>query len=569
MERSSERGSFDELVAGISAEERKFLLAKLNQNREKELPLLQPIREEIDNFTLDIKLNHESLLYKFILWLRTLFTKKPKLELYNNDLIGNLARKINREHPGIVDVGNGLLQSLFYEKIKELKYVADFFSPYIAMMNDAQGKFYVFLGAFLAPTITTMINSEVDPYQIPFEREATNELRASLLRRLDAILKDINPNEKTKLYDAVRTLHWLKSFCFLSYTHFITQFTAIISENYTCPFSNAQIDFPGFASVLCNARSVSNEALEALFLFPQRNGGAAVELDGETENSVNQFLSKAATNISMIQMFISTVPMANLGKVVFSDFDWQVSEPGGAEDWFIKFKEEWKCVFDARWSSWLRDRKKAQLAQVLNEKFGLEKFPELTYRPWTRLWGGMPFACEMTAGFLEWFALNEYQTTIQILNALILEGVFLNNENRAELSEGINLFSDVNQDVLDFHASLSPAGSIGSVFQKQIDEHVRTIKGQSLINTIIVNAEASVRSWEAKFCESVRTIERVLHGIMDEERTKDYEGLQNYMTLKGRGNREFRDKLAAAREKINECRQILGEIEPLDMAKNR
>ena len=51
MERSSERGSFDELVAGISAEERKFLLAKLNQNREKELPLLQPMREEIDNFT--------------------------------------------------------------------------------------------------------------------------------------------------------------------------------------------------------------------------------------------------------------------------------------------------------------------------------------------------------------------------------------------------------------------------------------------------------------------------------------------------------------------------------------
>lgn len=567
MERSSERGSFDELVAGISAEERKFLLAKLNQNREKELPLLQPMREEVDSFTLDLKLNHESLFYKFILWLRTVFTKRPKLELYNNDLIGNLARKINRDHPGIVDMGNGLLQSLFYEKIKELKHVSEFFSPYITMMNDEQGKFYVFLGAFLAPTITTMINSEVDPYQIPFEREATNELRASLLRRLDAILKEINPNEKAKLYDAVRTLHWLKNFCSLTYTHFISQFTAIISENYTCPFSNAQVDFPGFASVLCNAKSVSNEALEALFLFPQRNGGAAVELDGETENSVNQFLSKAATNISMIQMFISTVPMANLGKIVFSDFDWQVSEPSGAEDWFVKFKEEWKCVFDARWGSWLRDRKKAQLAQVLNEKFGLEKFPELAHRPWTKLWGGMPFACEMTAGFLEWFALNEYPTVIQIFNVLILEGVFVNNENRAELSEGMNLFSDVNQDVIDFSSSLSPAGSIGTVFQKQIDEHVRSIKGQSLINTVIVNAEASVRSWEAKFCEAVRTIERVLHGIMDEERTKDYDGLQNYMTLKGRGNREFRDNLANAREKINECRQILGEIEPLDMAK--
>ena len=82
--------SFDELVAGISAEERKFLLAKINQNREEALPILQPLREDVDEFTLDIKLRSESILYKFFLWLRSLITHTQKIELYNQDLIGTI-----------------------------------------------------------------------------------------------------------------------------------------------------------------------------------------------------------------------------------------------------------------------------------------------------------------------------------------------------------------------------------------------------------------------------------------------------------------------------------------------
>ena len=87
---------------------------------------------------------------------------------------------------------------------------------------------------------------------------------------------------------------------------------------------------------------------------------------------MREYLSKAASNISMIQMFISTVPMSALGKVVYGDYDWKVEETGGGEDWFMKYKEEWKVFFDARWAAWLRDRKKAQLTGVLKDKFDLD-----------------------------------------------------------------------------------------------------------------------------------------------------------------------------------------------------
>lgn len=568
MNDDQHRGSFDELVAGISSDERKYLLAKINQNREHSFPLVQPAREETDGFTLDIKLNSESFLYKLFLWIRSLISKKHKLEIYNDDLIRTLARKINKNHPGIVDMQNGLILSLFYEKLKELKNAADFFKPYFNIFNENPGKFYVFMSTFIAPEIASSINAEADPYSVPFEKEGTKEVRSSLLKKLEGILKDIPQKSRAVMYDAVKSLNWLKRFSELPYTHFLAQFTAIVSENYTCPFTNAQTDFNALANVLSDARSIPNEALEALFLFPQRKGGATVELDQDTEKSMREFLSKSAAGISMVQMFISTVPFFALGKVIFSDYDWQIETFGGAEDWFVKFKEEWKIVFDERWESWLRDRKKSQLADVLMEKFGILSFPELPYRPWTNLWGGVPFRCEMTGGFLYWFATVKYEEVMGVLNVLVLEGVFLNNDNRAEFSEAMNKFAEINHQVQLFGESLNEKGSVGSVFAKLIADHVRTLKGQNMVNSIILNAETSIRGWESSFCDCCRTIEKVLAGILDDEKTdKKYESIQNLMTIKGRENRAYRDNLQAEREVLLESRRILAEIEPLDLPK--
>lgn len=568
MNDDQHRGSFDELVAGISSDERKYLLAKINQNREHSFPLVQPAREETDSFTLDIKLNSESFLYKLFLWIRSLISKKHKLEIYNDDLIRTLARKINKNHPGIVDMQNGLILSLFYEKLKELKNAADFFKPYFNIFNENPGKFYVFMSTFIAPEIASSINAEADPYSVPFEKEGTKEVRSSLLKKMEGILKDIPQKSRAVMYDAVKSLNWLKRFSELPYTHFLAQFTAIVSENYTCPFTNAQTDFNALANVLSDARSIPNEALEALFLFPQRKGGATVELDQDTEKSMREFLSKSAAGISMVQMFISTVPFFALGKVIFSDYDWQIETFGGAEDWFVKFKEEWKIVFDERWESWLRDRKKSQLADVLMEKFGILSFPELPYRPWTNLWGGVPFRCEMTGGFLYWFATVKYEEVMGVLNVLVLEGVFLNNDNRAEFSEAMNKFAEINHQVQLFGESLNEKGSVGSVFAKLIADHVRTLKGQNMVNSIILNAETSIRGWESSFCDCCRTIEKVLAGILDDEKTdKKYESIQNLMTIKGRENRAYRDNLQAEREVLLESRRILAEIEPLDLPK--
>lgn len=63
--------SFDKLVSGISAEERRFLLEKLKKENLAAPPeTLEPVEVEIsDTRTLEARIQTEPLFYRFMLWL--------------------------------------------------------------------------------------------------------------------------------------------------------------------------------------------------------------------------------------------------------------------------------------------------------------------------------------------------------------------------------------------------------------------------------------------------------------------------------------------------------------------
>ncbi|MBR7064008.1 MAG: hypothetical protein IKI31_02510 [Treponema sp.] len=563
----NQKNSFDELVAGISSEERKFLLDKLKQNDTNVAtrPLEVQREEFIDTLTLQNKLQSESLFYKFFLWLRSFFSKQPQSVIYNKDLIADIARKINKNYPGLIDFQKETLQSVFFEKLKELKNCADFFKQYINIINDNLGEFYVFLSTFIAPEIASKITTEADPYTVPLNRTITNELRLSLIRKLDAAIKDVSQESKRNMYLAVQNVEWIRQFTSLPFIHFLSQFTDVATTSNTCPFSNAQMDFPSFAKVLTNGTTISNEVMESVFLFLQRKMTKMVVFTSDNETAIKDFLKQSLSMFSIIHMFMSTVPLSAMGKVVFQDYDWQPDMFGGAEDWGIKFREQWKKVFDERWESWLRDRKKNQLVDVLKANFELNEFPDVPHRPWATLWGGVPFNCEMTAGFLSWFLENKYEDVINTLNIIMLEGVFLKQESRNKFSEAVNNFSMINNKVELFVESLSSRGSIGVAFSAIKNEHIRTVKNQQRVDSLMMNAETQIHSLAVSFCQQCRIIEEVFHGILDGSKDAKHDALQNLSTIRGHENAEFRENLLKTRETLKNMQRILADIEPLDL----
>ncbi len=561
------KNAFDKLVAGLNSEDRQSLLDRINQNSLSTIQAIEP-EEDIPEkgITLTEKFENESFFYKIILWIRSLFKQTLKEEIYNDDLMNNLAKRINKNHPGIVNHKMKALDYLFYERLQSLKEAADFFKPFFLLINENPGDFYVFLSSFVAPQLADTINSEADPFILPLTKDVGPETRTELAKRLDNILKEMDHLTKTSIYSAVTVTNWLQNFVQLPFIHFIAQFTNISGSIFTCPYKNAVNDFNQFVKVFSNIVPTQNEVLEAVFLFSQRNNLNENVQDKDVEKAVKEFLAKSKGYISIIQEFNSGVSIQKLGKVINNKYDWQCDSMTGAENWFNLFRNQWRKIQDIRWNDWKREQKKLTLSENLKMDFGLNEFPTLLYRPWLSLWNPVNFSCELTGGFLSWFATEKYDEISLPLNEVMMEGIFIRSENRIEYSEGINNFSNANANMRALLNKLSPKGDYGHVFNEIAQKQVTSLQIQNQINMMMTETENVIKDCIKLFGKGSRTIERVFHGFFDDSKDGIHEGLQNMSTIKGRDSSVFRERLIEIRDLLRKSLFYIAELEPIDAA---
>lgn len=567
MPDETNRTAFDKLVAGMSLEDRSELLERINQGTASVVQFVETENQLPEkNLSLHLRFKEESIFYKILLWIRSIIEKKDSEKIYNEDVIASLARRLTRDHPGILNHRNALLESVFYQHLKTLKTAADFFKPYFNIIDDNSGDFYVFLSSFVAPELSDKINSEADPFSLGFEVEPDPDVRNRLLKNLDEVLNNIDGGDKSNMYQAVNSINWLRQFSKLPYIHFMSQFTNLTADNYTCPYRNAINDYDRFAAVFSNTIPVHNDALEAMLMFTQRKDMRKNSQDKDIERTVKEFLAKTSQQFASIQMFISSVPILKVGKIINGDYDWVPPSPEGVEAWFPNFRSHWRKIIDVRWGDWLRERKKKNLESYLKHDFGLSEFPVFRYRPWNALWMRVPFSCELTGGLLSWFCDSEYNDMITTLNEVMMEGVFIRSENRIEYSEGLNLFVQANNQIEELTDRLAPEGEYGALFDEFATSRMRSFQVQNQIDSMMATTESEIKDALKKFQKGVRMMDKCLAAILNDEKDSLHDGLQNISTIKGHQNRAWRDKLRGIWENLKKMNFYLSELEPIDAA---
>lgn len=567
MYEDNKKGAFDKLVAGLTSEDRMVMLDHINKTTAPSVQFTET--EDLSqekNLSLHLRFKQETLFYRIILWFRSIIYKKDSEKIYNEDVLASLARRVSRDHPGIVKHKLRVLDSIFYERLKSLKEVSDFFKPYFSFIDENPGDFYVFLSSFVTPQLSESINSKADPFSLGFESEATNEVRTSLLKNLDEILNNFSGGEKNLMYSAVSAVNWLKQFTKIPYIHFTSQFTNLAGNIYTCPYKNASNDFDVLASVFSNIQPVQNEILEAMLLFSQRKDLTKNAQDKDIEKTVKEFLVKANQHFGTIQLFISSVPIIKIGKIINEDYDWTPGNIPGAEGWFPSFRSQWRSIIDMRWNDWIRERKKNTLSASLKSDFKLDEFPVLKYRPWQNLWVRVPFSYELTGGFVSWYADEVFDDVITPLNEVMMEGVFIRSENRIEYSEGLNLFVEANNTMKEVIDRLAPDGEFGKLFSDFATNHIRTFQIQNQIDSMMASTESDVRDAITKFTKGAKMMDRVFHGMFDDIKDGMHETLQNFTSIKGHQNRVWREHLAAIRNGLKKAIFYITELEPIDTA---
>ena len=561
------RNAFDKLVAGMDTAERSDMLEKINQSAVSVVQFTEDANKIPEkNVTLHIRFKGESPFYRFFLWLRSLVEKKDPEKIYNEDVLASMARRINRDHPGILNHKNGLIDSVFYEHLRALKSASDFFKPYFNIIDDNPGDFYVFLSSFVTPELSDIITAEADPFSLSFDTEPTQDVKNGLLKNLDDILKNLDGGVKSSLYSAITSLNWLRQFTRLPYIHFTSQFTNLTENSYTCPYRNAVNDFESFSAVFSNVMSVQNEVLEAMLMFTQRKDVSKNAQEKDIERTIKEFIAKANQCLGAIQMFLTNVPIIKVGKIINADYDWLPGNIEGVEAWFPNFRSHWRKIIEVRWGDWLRERKKKNLETYLGNDFNLSEFPVLKYRPWQALWLRVPFACELTGGFLSWFSENRYEELMPYLNDVMMEGVFVRNENRIEYSEGLNLFVQANSQIKELLERLAPEGEYGAQFDEFATSRIRSFQVQNQIDSMMATTESEIRDSVRKFAKGSKMMDKCLGGILSDEKDRVHEGLSNLTSIKGHRNRNWRDSLRNCWEILKKAQFYLSELEPIDAA---
>ena len=235
--------SFDALVSGISAEERQSILDKMQSTpKDYENDSFSPVEDlpTEPETTLSEQLKKESLPFRFWLWLKSIFTNTSTEILFNEIKIQSMAKIVGRNFPGLIDMKRGFILPAFYDKLRDLKKSADFFRPYVVSFEQDEGAFYVFLGSIVMPIVARDLADNVDPYTNPVTGEAKLEYRVELLRQMDDIFQSIPADSKNEMYEAVKSVDWLRQFVRLPFNRFLSLFSEITDEIHTCQFSQIE-----------------------------------------------------------------------------------------------------------------------------------------------------------------------------------------------------------------------------------------------------------------------------------------------------------------------------------------
>ncbi|MCR4714194.1 MAG: DUF5312 domain-containing protein [Treponemataceae bacterium] len=560
------QSSFDSLVISLDSEERRSLLERIRSaDSVADDPMdLRPVaQDEEPTVDLSVKFNSESILLRIWIYIKSMFTGVSKQNLYNDLLINRKARNIGRNYPELYDPIHSVLMNGFYENIRNLRLAADFFKQPISSYEDDPGASFVTIGSFLIPDIYETIDAEASPYSVPFTREVTNELRLSLLRKLEDCLQSMPQEKRNRLYFAVKNLEWLRQFINLPFEKLLAHFTSFSQSGYTCPLDAVSSELAQFSKVFGAIAPMAPEVIGSLYLL----------VKNETDNGQNQELSidsfrdKCSVQLGLIKSFIQTVPLLSLTSISFNSASWTAEKPAGVENWFVKFKNEWKKIFDRQWDAWLIDRKKELLKQKMITFFDVTDIPLFPYRPWTNVWTGIPCGKEYTLGFLNMFFAHLYPQMVSSFRTVVIDGDFVLKENSIAFTDVCNEFAAEELSLSSMRAKLAPNGE-WAVGIANITSGIQTIQAQTRIDALMLSVETEVGVLSSKFGQNCRLLIRLLDGILrlNPQNKEQFDTLTNLNRIKGKENAQFQKELNKSRDIIEYTLEILKNVEEIDNA---
>jgi hypothetical protein len=308
---------------------------------------------------------------------------------------------------------------------------------------------------------------------------------------------------------------------------------------------------------MCNGKAIPIELMDAVAVYSIA-GLHDTNKDTYSKQEQEFFVQNSEPHLTVIKQFMQDVPLRALGVLAHNAIDWSPPRPTGAEDWYVVFKNQWKKNLDSLWNQQSVLKQKVEVTSALKDAFNIASLPLLPARPWSFLWGGLPFEFEYSFGFVHFFFKRLYPNYEPVIKTLVLEGTFVKKENGIQLSEIMHEFTRQVNQINAFNANIADNGPFGAAFAKAGPQ---TIQNQQKVNSIMQKIAAEAASIIKSFTTYCPTIIELLKGVISESKNPRYDTISNFTVIQGNENEAFRQKIWVVRNEIDRAFELLGRIQ--------
>ncbi len=569
-QKNTEKNNFDAMTSKLTKEERSDMLNKMSPD-EIEITLPQNAAKP-KNPRLEAKENRENLkknftketvVKKFCVWVKSLLFNKSIEESYNDFVLKSIAKQLERNYPGLLNYRQRFLKGGFMTKLTSLKSAQEYFNVQLSFTSKDSGVFYYMLASVIMPEFIQKLKSETDPFQYNYNKPLSNETRNFLLSKLDDNFNSMTLDMKNKMSTCAVAYEWLKMFSKLPITNILSKFSRT-EAGQTCLFVQLKNDFSEITKVLSTIPSFQDVLFKALYISTKDiNNYWTYSIEETPEEDILKNNDNSHVHVSVIDAFITSVPMKDLCKIVYENCLYSPGIFAPTDNWLQSLKDEVKILFDYRWKIWNREFQKENIKKKLKLYFNLLDFPKFIYHPWTRIEEFIPFKYGYVIGFLHFYFKQEYQKYGSILNVVTLEGDFALKDNRHEFMDTVGDFNTI-PDKLDILADLLSAnGEYGQEFLR-FDVNEKHNSNSSYLKTIISDMEDKSKEVYDLFLKCTKAFDSLILALLGEKTTATYGPLTNLSKIMGRENRKFRETLERFAYSIKYATEVITTLRDID-----
>lgn len=560
--------TFDKLVDSLSTEEAQVMLSNIADSMKMSADIqtdsqLEPLLMG-GQIKKEARITDEPFFIRLLLRLKSFFKSMPIEVIYEEELIRRIGRELQRNYKQYINIKTDIFTEEFYELLRELRKTQLFFTSLLSAYDSDKGDFYLLASSFVAPDVYAKLMYNTDPFSAAAGSDATTNLRADFLKKIDDTFSLMTADYKTAMYQAANAIEWMRHFCDLTIDKAVVKFMQTASAAHTCSVYLIANELEMLASVLGASKPIPDVVLQTLFLLSKQDRLNDKQLNLAQESV--EFISQASHALEAIKGFSVKIPILDLARYASKSIHWQAHQLEAGENWFQLFKAAWKKRFNERWQLWAAEQKRLHLKQEMLSLLKQEHLTSLMYKPWENTWLILRFKREFSLSFLSSLFSTLYPETLQpVLKTLLMEGNFYRRENLAEYTNAFTVLEKQHSSIATFESRLSPEGEIGASFIQLTERTTATLKSKNGLETLMKNTETDAKQIIASSQGAFKTLIALLNGFIEGNKNSIYAPLLNWSIIQGQHNTEFRAQVENVKNILQKVVVLLSEAEKIEV----